>query len=129
MYLSRKQVRLMRLAHDHILEQLGAGGSPYGLKAPLARRELGDEVVTLTEIWLDTGSLSPLIMRDSAVTAAHMIDAAKLVDKYGYESRYGRIYQQLQSRKLHLRHMLFYCYCILGDNHAGELMDTSLFAV
>ena len=28
MYLSRKQVRLMRLAHDHILEQLGAGGSP-----------------------------------------------------------------------------------------------------
>ena len=54
MYLSRSKVRLMRLAHDHLLEQLGAGGSPYGLKRPLACRELGNEVVTLTEIWLDT---------------------------------------------------------------------------
>ena len=113
MYLSRDKVRLMRLAHDLLLEQLGAGGSPYGLKAPLARRELGSEVVTFTEIWLDTSELPPLIMRDSAVTVAQAMDAAKLVDKYGLDSRYGKILQQLQHRKLRLRHMLFYCYCVL----------------
>ena len=61
------------------------------------------------------------------MTAAQAMDAAKLVNAHGLDSRYGKIFQQLQRRKLCLRHMLFYCYCVLGDESAGILMDTTLF--
>ena len=51
-YLTRDEVYILRLAHDFLLEQFSAGGSNFGLKPALARRELGDEVVQLAKMWL-----------------------------------------------------------------------------
>jgi hypothetical protein len=56
-YLTRDEVYLMRSTHDFLLSKLDADGSLYGLKPALARRELGQEVVSLTEMWLDSGDV------------------------------------------------------------------------
>ena len=48
-------LRLLRLAaHDFYWNNSVAGGSNFGLKPALARRELGDEVVQLAEMWLES---------------------------------------------------------------------------
>jgi hypothetical protein len=64
-YLTRDEVYVLRLAHDFLLEQFGAGGSNFGVQASLAKRELGGEVVCLTEMWLDRQEVNPLVMKES----------------------------------------------------------------
>jgi hypothetical protein len=64
-YLTRDEVYVLRLAHDFLLEQFGAGGSNFGVQASLAKRELGGEVVCLTEMWLDRQEVDPLVMKES----------------------------------------------------------------
>ena len=64
-YLTRDEVYVLRLAHDFLLEQFSAGGSNFGVQASLAKRELGGEVVCLTEMWLDRQEVGPLVMKES----------------------------------------------------------------
>ena len=66
-------------------------------------------------------------MRETAITAASIVDAYQMAEKHGWDSRYGKYYRQQQLRKVRLRHMLYRCYCELGDVSAGELMDSDLF--
>jgi hypothetical protein len=48
-------------------------------------------------------------------------------EKYGWDSRYGLLYTQLERKKLRLRHMLYHCYCTYHDPACGNLMDSGMF--
>ena len=51
-----------------------AGGSNFGLKPALARRELGDEVVQLAEMWLDRSEVTPLVMKESGKDVLNVLN-------------------------------------------------------
>ena len=68
-----------------------------------------------------------LFFLGAAVVTVQLIEMEEKAGKYGWDSRYGRVYQQLLNKKLHLRHMLYHCYCKFHDPMAGELMDSFIF--
>ena len=67
------------------------------------------------------------IFLGAAVVTVQLIEMEEKAEKYGWDSRYGRVYQQLLNKILHFRHMLYHWYCKFHDPMAGELMDSSIF--
>jgi hypothetical protein len=63
----------------------------------------------------------------AALVMANLQDRKAQAEKFGWDSRYGRMYQQLVEQKKRLRHMLYHCYITSHDEAAGSLMDSALF--
>ena len=97
------------------------------LNPSLARRELGQELVSLTEMWLDNQNVSMLVQMECGVAEAQLMEMKGKAEQYGWDSRYGLLYTQLERKKLRLRHMLYHCYCTYHDPACGNLMDSGMF--
>ena len=65
---------MLRNVHDFILEQFEFGDSEFGLKPGLAKRELGGEMVCLTEMWLDGNDKSMIVMSEVGKVSAQIVD-------------------------------------------------------
>ena len=78
-------------------------------------------------MWLDRQEVTPLVMKEIAMTQFELKKNEEKAEKYGWDSRYGKMYQQLVDKKLRLRHMLYHCYITYHDEQAGLLIDSPLF--